>query len=702
MSYRIAVDIGGTFTDCTVVSLDGKRWLSKSLTTPGQLDDGVLSSIDLAAQQMDLSLAELLSATEQFVHGTTQATNAILTRNGARAGLITTRGHEQSLLIGRVYAKVAGLSERDIVHASRLAKPAPIIPRSLIRGVTERIDRDGDVVIPLADHEVISAVDELVAAGVESIAVSFLWSFLNDSHEKRVLAIIEERAPHLFVAASHVISPVIGEYERTATTAMTAYIGPIVVGYLETLEGRLRDAGLSRPMLVMQASGGLTSVADASRRPLVTLDSGPTGGILGSASLGRDYGFDNLICTDVGGTSFDVGLIVNGTIPFDDEPVISQFSLRMPKVLVDAIGAGGGSIAWLDDAGLLRVGPQSASSRPGPVCYSRGGTEPTVTDADLVLGYLDPNGFLGGQMSLDRDAALHALAQLGKNLGLSAEEAALGIFRIINAQMADLILRSTIEQGHDPRECALVAYGGAGPTHAAFYGQDIGAKTILIPASSTVFSANGMLTCDLLHTEQSTHLVASPFDADDIAVMNRSFAELESRVVDQFLAEGLSRADVRLSRYVNARFKHQVNGLQVPVDAYPITAESAPALVHRFAEQYRGVYGDGAVLEDGQIEIELYRIVGTVPVSGIEGAPDEVESTDPAPALTGERLVYFEGSGFSPTNVYSGQLIRPGNVIVGPAVIQRMGDSVVVPPSFRASVDGRMTIRLDRTNSPGN
>ena len=551
MGYRIGVDIGGTFTDCVVADEQGSRTVSKAPTTPGSLQDGVLEAVAVNAEQLGLTRPELLAATELFVHGTTQATNAMLTRTGARTGLITTKGHEDAIIIGKVYAKVAGLPERDLVHSSRLRKPDPIVPRSLIRGVTERIDRDGDVIVALQEHEVLAAIDSLLAEGVEAIAVSLLWSFVNDSHERRIKELLSERAGGIFTAYSHEVAPVLGEYERTATTAITAYVGPKVVGYLERLESVLREEGLVPPLLVMQASGGLTSVLDAAQRPIVTLDSGPTGGILGCQHLGRLYGEPNVICTDVGGTSFDVGLILRGEVPLEVEPVVAQYSLRMPKVLVHSIGSGGGSIAWLDEGGLLRVGPQSAGSRPGPACYGAGGTEPTVTDADLVLGYLDADNFLGGRMRLDRDLALRALAALGEKLGMEPEEVAVGVFRIINSQMADLIRKSTIEQGHDPRECVLVAYGGAGPTHAVFYGHEIGSKAILVLADSTVFSAEGMLTCDITHTAEISRVrrdalhAREPCRADPALRDARAARDGSVRGGGRALRRGLARAHAR-------------------------------------------------------------------------------------------------------------------------------------------------------------
>jgi N-methylhydantoinase A len=692
--YRIGVDIGGTFTDCVVADEEGGRSVSKSLTTPGALQDGVLDALRLNADGLGLSRAALLSATDLFVHGTTQATNAMITRTGARTGLITTRGHEDAILIGKVFSKVAGLPERDLVRSSRLRKPEPIVPRSLIRGVTERVDREGEILVALDEDEVVAAVDGLLAEGVEAIAVSLLWSFANDTHERRIKEIVGERAPGVFAAYSHEIAPVLGEYERTATTAVTAYVGPKVVGYLETLEGLLREDGLSTPMLVMQASGGLTSVHDAAQRPIVTLDSGPTGGILGCQHLGRLLGESNVICTDVGGTSFDVGLILRGTVPLEDEPVISQYVLRMPKILVGSIGSGGGSIGWLDEGGLLRVGPQSAGSRPGPACYGLGGTEATVTDADLVLGYLDGDSFLGGRMRLDRDLALAALARLGDRLGLEPEEVAIGVFRIINAQMADLIRKSTIEQGHDPRECVLVAYGGAGPTHAVFYGHAIGAKALLVPADSTVFSAEGMLTCDITHTFETSGAMGTPFSDGDLALMTQRFETLEEKLRAQFEQEGASADEISVQRTLGVRYGKQVVEVQVDVDPGPITQESATRVLDRFVERYSQVYGKGALLSGVSQSIDVHRVTGTRPIDPIPFREHELGDADPGDALKGERQAHFDPAGFTATRVYDGDALRAGNVVEGPAIIERMGDSVVVPIGYGAVVDRSLTLRL--------
>jgi N-methylhydantoinase A/oxoprolinase/acetone carboxylase beta subunit len=691
--FRIAVDIGGTFTDCVVVDAGGNRTISKAPTTPDALEQGVLDAVAVNASELGLSRRELLERTDLFVHGTTQATNALLTRTGARAGLIATRGHEDNLLIGRVYAKMAGLPERDLVHASRLEKPDPIIPRERIFGITERIDREGEVIIPLDEQDVVAAIDALLEDGVEAIAVSLLWSFANETHEQRVKELLAERAGGVFAALSHEIAPVLGEYERTATTAITAYVGPKVVGYLTSLESRLQDEGLGRPLLVMQASGGLTSVDDASQRPIVTLDSGPTGGVLGCQHLGRLYGEQNVVCTDVGGTSFDVGLILRGQVPLDAEPVVAQYSLRTPKILVHSIGSGGGSIAWIDEGGLLRVGPQSAGSRPGPACYGLGGTEPTVTDADLVLGYLSPDNFLGGRMQLDRELALKALGELGARLGMEPEEAAVGVFRIINSQMADLVRASTIEQGQDPRQCVLVAYGGAGPTHAVFYGHDIGSKAILVPADSTVYSAEGMLTCDITHAAEVSRAVSSPFGADAFAAIRERFAMLSERVLAQFEREGAARDEITLEYRLGVRFQAQVQGLEIAVQPEEFDS-TGDWLLERFLARYAEVYGRGALLSGGGIEVELHRVVGTRPIEPLVDREHEETGPDPSAALKGERSAWFAPDGLVTTRVYAGDELRAGHVVEGPAVIERMGDSVVVPAGHEARVDRYLTLRL--------
>ncbi len=690
--YQVGVDIGGTFTDCVVVDEHGHRTISKSLTTYDGLYKGVFDAVEVSAGELGLSLGALLAQTSQFVHGTTVATNAVLTRRGAKTGLITTRGHEDSLIIGKVSSKSAGLVERDLIQVSRLNKPEPLVPPELICGVHERVDVEGDIIAPLDEASVLAAIESLCAEGVEAIAVSLLWSFMNSSHEMRIKALLAEHAPSVFCTLSSELAPVLGEYERTVTTVMNAYVGPQVSGYLHELDQRLRDAGLQWPLLVMQASDGLTSVADASVRPIVTLDSGPAGGVLGCQYLAKLYDEPNAICTDVGGTTFEVGLISNGEVPLETEPVVSQYSFRLPKVAVRSIGAGGGSIGWVDAGGVLRVGPQSARSDPGPACYGIGGTEPTLSDADLYLGYFDADNFLGGKMKLHYDKAEKALAELGNQLGMSAQEVAVGIVRITNAHMADLIRRNTIEQGADPRECVLVAYGGAGPTHAAFYGRDIGAKSILIPVDSTVFSAEGMLTCQLAHSAQASSPFASPFSEKDIEDLSRHLQILKDRVVGQFAAEGSAIEELSIRRSVTVHYPEQIHTVEVDLPAGDLNTGHEADIRARFEQRYANTFGEGSLFKDGGIEIDLCRITATRTTEPMQFAEYELSGPNATSAIKSTRSMFFEDVGFIETPVYEGSQLRAGNAIKGPALIERMGDSVVVPPEFSVEVDKYLTL----------
>jgi len=699
VGLRIGVDIGGTFTDCIVVDDNGRRTASKSLTTHGALSEGVLAALEVNAADRGINQRSLLEQCSLFVHGTTVATNALLTRTGSRTGLITTAGHEDTLIIGKVYSKRAGLGEREIVHSTRLNKPEPIVPPELIVGVRERVDVDGDIVVALSEDDALRAINTLVDAGVDAIAVSLLWSHRNDAHEQMLKRLLEQHAPGTFSCISSELSPVTGEYERTATTALNAYIGPKVSSYLADLERRLHTEGLAQPLLMMQANGGLTSAEDAALRPILTLDSGPAGGVLGARYIANRYDAPNVVCTDVGGTSFDVAVIANNEVPLKAEPVQYQYVIYMPKVDVSSIGAGGGSIAWIDGGGVLRVGPQSAGSRPGPACYGQGGEQPTVTDADLVLGYLDPQGFLGGRMKLDVGAARRAIARIAEPLGLSIEEAAVGVARIINAHMGDLIRKSTIEKGIDPRNCVVLAYGGAGPTHAVFYGANIRSQAIVIPPESTVFSALGMLTCDVTHIDEASQLRVSPFDRDDVKALAEQFDKTEANVLGRFSKEGWERERVALQRHIGMHYLRQVHVVDVPVAGGPITSATLTEIQETFQQMYARIYGEGSVLKRGGVELERVRVTGTVTIDPIPLTQSEQASEDPSAAFKGTRPAYFEAERFGDTAVYAGDLLQAGNRIDGPAIIERMGDSVVLPSGFEAVIDHTLTLKITAIHS---
>ena len=703
--YRIAVDIGGTFTDCAILGPGGRLAAAKGFSVPEDPARGVVDALQRAAEEMKRPLPDLLRDADLFVHGCTIGTNAMIERTGVRTGLLITRGHEHTLRIGRVLQKVAGLSEAEMIHASRLHKAEPpLVPPDLVRGVTERLDWSGEVLVPLDREEASRHVEALVAGGVKAVAVCFLWSFLNPDHERQIRDLIRARHPDLFVTLSSDLSPVLGEYERAVTTTLNAYLGPRMAGYLERLEAGLRELGYVRPLLVMQAGGGLTTTSDAAVRPVVTLDSGPVGGTLGARYFGGLAGQTNIICTDVGGTSFDVSLIHAGELQLEQEPVIGQYTFRVPKVLVKSIGAGGGSIAWVDEAGLLRVGPRSARALPGPACYGHGGAEPTVTDADLVLGYLSPESFLGGRMRLDVAAARAALERLGARLDghgrtgtPGAQEVAAGIVAILNAQMADLIRKSTVDRGFDPRDFVLVAYGGAGPTHAAFYGADVDARALVIFAQSTVFSAFGMLTTGVKHTADRSCPLRTPLAEADHARARSALEELEEAVLAQFAAEGAPPADVSLRRSAFVRYQMQVHALEIELPPGPFDPSGAAALFAAFEKKYAGIYGAGTGFAEAGLEVVSFRVEGAQAAFALRLAEETAAGEDPGPALVGRRPAYFEASGgFASTAVFRGDRLRPGHLLRGPALVERMGDTVVIPPGHRGRVDGFGNLWLDR------
>ncbi|HEX3996713.1 MAG TPA: hydantoinase/oxoprolinase family protein, partial [Acetobacteraceae bacterium] len=468
--YLVGVDIGGTFTDCVVIDEQGVVTTAKSPSVPGNFAQGMIDAIGLAAERLGHSREGFFHKISFLSHGTTIGTNAIVEKRGAKVGLITTKGHSDVIHIMRGSRGLDTRNVRAIVHFSESRKPDPIVPKRMIMGVSERVDCLGKVVVRLNEEEVKAAVHRLVAQGVEAIAVCFLWSFLFPDHERRVRDIILSIAPGMFVSCSVDLVAKWGEYERTTAVVLNAYIGPLTSGYLRSLDDQLRVLGYKNPLQITQCGGGTISVEKAKEAPLLTLDSGPVSGVTGSLYLGQVMGHPNIITTDMGGTSFDVGLIHDGKPAHSSVSNVNQYEFFIPKVDIQAIGAGGGSLARVDPNGpSLRVGPQSAGASPGPVCYGRGGTEPTVTDAALVLGYLDPDNFAGGRMKLNKPAAERAIQVVAKQLDMSLLECASGICKIAEFGMADIIRRTTVGKGHDPRDFVLFAFGGAGPVHAGVF-----------------------------------------------------------------------------------------------------------------------------------------------------------------------------------------------------------------------------------------
>jgi N-methylhydantoinase A len=695
MTNIIAVDSGGTFTDCVVVDADGTVTTAKSPSTPGDFSAGVLAAVTRAAEAMGLGLGALLAGNDLFAHGTTVATNALLTRSGPRVGLITTKGHEDALIIGRTIQKAAGLAESELTNLARLEKANPVVPRPLIKGVTERVDYKGAVIVPLDLDEARRAAGELVAAGADAIAVCFLWSFLRPEHEQAVHKMISTEHPGVFVSSSHEVAPVIKEYERGASTVLNAYLSRDTDAYISALQDKLSAAGLRRDLVIMQSVGGVTSATDAKGHAISLLSSGPAGGVLGAAALGELIGSANVITTDVGGTSFDVGLVVDGEPVITTAPVFDKYHTVLPVIDVTSIGAGGGSIAWIEPGtGHLKVGPASAGADPGPACYGMGGDRPTVTDANVVLGRIDPRYFLGGARALDAGLAEAAIRDhVAAALGVSVVEAAMGIVDILDARMADLVRMETIGRGYDPRDFALFAFGGAGPLHVGAYGVEVGAKPVVVPSHSSVFSAYGIAGSDLVRVSQTSDPMIAPFDPERLtAVYNR----MEQATQADLESSGVSRDHVTLQREIELRYRGQVHEVRVPVPAGDLGRAQTDEVLADFERRYNRRFGRGAAYRRAGIEARTFLVRGVGRILKPEQLPAALGAPDPAAARTGERPVYFrELGGFAPTPVYRREALAPGNVVPGPAVIEAVDTTVLLHPGQSARVDGWANLLLE-------
>ena len=589
-----------------------------------------------------------------------------------------------------------GLTETEAAHLSALRKPEPIVPRPFIVEVSERIDYKGSVLIRLDTDEAKQVIDRLAAKGVESVAVCLLWSIANDSHERSLAAIIRDNHPSVFLSLSSEVTPYMGEYERTATTVFNAYIGPKISGYLQNLQRVLKLRGLNREPLIMQAYGGVLGIEASCKNAVGTIESGPASGVVGSQFLGKLIGEKNILATDMGGTTFKVSVIRDGVIERDYKPVILRHTILATKIWVESIGAGGGSIAWIDpETGLLKVGPQGAGANPGPVCYGLGGTEPTVSDADLALGYLNEKYFLGGRMMLDKNRALKAITEkIAKPLGISGIEAARGIYRISNAHMSDLIRRATVEKGHDPRNFVLFAFGGAGPLHAGKYAADLGIQQVVIPLTASVHGATGLISSDVVYEYGKSDHVIVPADGNRI---NGNFSTLVQKAFEDLRSAGFNTENIRIMRSVDMRYRYQVHELNVPFPpgTSEITEIDMEELYARFDDLYEKSYGKGSGYREAGKEILTFRLtaIGILKKPNIKRDP--IEKMSPDHAFKEKREVYFEEHGdFIPTGIYDFERMKPGMEILGPAIIETPVTTVVVNPKDRAEMDEFRSVRI--------
>lgn len=697
--FLVGVDIGGTFTDCVVLDLKGQITATKSPSTPGNFAQGMINALKVAAERLDIEFRDFCSQIRVLTHGTTVGTNALIQRKGAKVGLITTRGHEDVIHIMR---GSRGVNSRDLdklVHFPESQKPVPIVPKRLIAGVSERVDCFGEVVVPLNEVEVRAAITRLLAEGVEAIGVCFLWSFKYKQHEHRVKAIIHEMAPQLFVSCSVDIAPKWGEYERTTATALNAYIGPVMARYLRNLDEQLKQSGYLQPLQVTQCGGGSIPIDKAMESPLLTLDSGPVSGVTGSLFLGKLMGTPNIITTDMGGTSFDVGIIFDHQPAYSFTADVAQYEYFLPKVDIQAIGAGGGSMARVDLATkTLQVGPQSAGADPGPVCYDRGGETPTVTDADVVLGYIDPDNFLGGRIKLNKALATAAIAKVAKQLGISLMEAASGIAKIAEYKMADIIRKTTVQKGFDPRDFVLYAFGGAGPVHASVFGAELGVKKVIVPLKhiASTWCALGAASADILHVYEQVDIQATPFDVDRV---NRSLEGLQTQAELRMDKDGIAASRRRYAFSLDLRHKGQINEVEVLLPENRLKPNMLEKLRERFYERYEQLYGKGSSYRSARLELVTLRLRATAPTPRPKlSRARTMSKVIPKAAKRVARPIYWDSLRKSQaTPIFDGAKLLPGNAIKGPAVIETTDTTVVLHPGRQLKVDafGSFEITFD-------
>lgn len=696
--YLVATDVGGTCTDTIVFAAGEPVHLGKALSTPPDFAHGILDSIRSAAAGMGMDLQTLLAGTYLFVHGSTVVDNAILTRGGAKTGLITTRGFEDTVLVTRgAYGRWGGLTEDRIKHPVKTDRARPLVSPECIVGVAERVDCNGDILRLLDEAETERALRFLVEERrVEAIAVSFLWSFYNPHNERKVKELVQRVAPDVYCTLSSEIAPVLGEYERSSTAVLNAYAGRIASRYLADLEELLSKTAYRGPIMVMQGYGGLLPAGEAAQRAVGLLECGPVAGVIGSRSLGNLLDQADVIATDMGGTTFKVSVIQNNEIEYAREPMVDRFHYTAPKIEVVSIGAGGGSIITLEPGSKApRVGPRSAGARPGPVCYGLGGNEPTLTDVFMLIGYMDPDIFLGGSMKLDPRAARRVFDDaIAKPLGMSVEEAAFGVFRVAAAQITDLIHEITVERGLDPRDFVLHSFGGSCGMLCGMFGAELKVKQIVVPYTASVNCAFGLVSADIVHEYSTTAVLPIPCPAEAV---NDIYAPMVQKAMQQLHKEGFSGDRIRLDWSIDLRYARQVHEVTTPVRSVtPLDASGLETLVSDFEALYERKYGKGSAYREAGVEMTLFRLAarGLMERPEIQAMP--MDGPDASAAKIGRRDIFVDArSGFAPADIYDFERLRPGNIVTGPAVIHTPITTIVLQERQRGTMDVYRNVFID-------
>jgi N-methylhydantoinase A len=692
-NFYIGVDIGGTFTDL-VLAEDGNDRLHnvKTLTTPADPVQGVMTAVREALSDIGGSPGDV----RRIVHATTLPTNLVLERQGASVAYVTTQG----------FGDIFQLSKQRPVGPDRFnifyERSQPLVSRDMVVEIAERMDHHGNVLKPLDAVAAEASLAALAAKKPEAIAVCLLHSYANPAHEQQAADLVGRRFPGLYVALSSEVWPEYQEYERASTTVLSAYIGPMLSTYVHALERALIEFGVACPLQIMQSSGGVMSASAAARKAAYVIESGPAAGVIAAAFLGGVCDFPNLISFDMGGTTAKAGVIQNGAPRIThDFRVGGKTSsgardagepIKVPVVDLAEVGAGGGSIARVDAGGFLQVGPRSAGAAPGPACYGFGGTEPTVTDANVLLGYLDPGYFLGGRMEIHPELSRRAIAGLGEKLGLDTLTVAKGIYDLANTHMASAIRVVTLQRGIDPREYAITAFGGAGPLHVVKVAEQFNIPTVIVPLSPGVKSAFGLLVSDLAYDYVATTIM--PASVADYAVLDAAFARLEALGASDLAVEGQFRIGAEMQRSIDLRFANQALDIAIPVPNAPLTAETIHQVEHLFRDRYFDMCGMRPT-DPCQIVNCRLRAVGVVGKPNLPTVPDG--DGDVARARKAGRMAYFsETGGFTETAVYDRMKLRPGDVVQGPAIFEEPDSTTLCPPGYAARVDAHLNLIITR------
>ena len=676
--YRLGVDAGGTFTDFVLASQGGEIDLYKTLSTPSDPTQAIRNGLDLIAEEKGESVETIVSDCDLCINGTTVGLNALIQHKGARVGLICTRGHEDSIEIRN------GHKEDGYRYDAEYPPAVMLAPRYLRRGVSERVLSTGEVRTPLDEDEVREACRHFREQGVESVAISFVWSVLHPEHERRAAEIVREEMPDAVVTVGSVLYPQIREYTRTSTAVTNAYLAPIMGTYVHAVDGYFRSLGAQQPVRYFQSNGGLAIGDVMSDRSVYAINSGPASAPAAGLQVAEPFGADNVITVDMGGTSFDITLTHEGRSNLNKNIDFLRYRIGIPMIQVETLGAGGGSIGWIDEMGLLQMGPQSAGSEPGPACYGKGGTQPTTTDVNLVLGYLNPEGLVGGRLPLDVALAEAAIREhVAEPLGLSVEEAAYGMFTIVNANMVNGIRRVSIERGYDPRDFVLVCAGGATGAHITALAREIGISRVIVNKLASGLCAYGQIISDVKYNHMATCPVR--LDNDEAATrIAELFAEIEREGVEHLKGDGFDRKRIRIDRSIEMRYVGQVHETTVELGDLEVGPDTIGEIIRRFHERHEQLYTysePNSTVEVVNLESALYGLVE-------KPAPPRLGSGgDPDAAIKGTRGAIFSLDGVRrDVPIYDGALLGAGDAIEGPAIIEETTTTIVVEPDWTAAL----------------